>query len=220
PGMAWNNAMQISATLKKKAERSRLVAIDVESGKIAWEAGDSGSSESQGPHGPKELLDHAFLGPPLPLAGKLYVLAEKAKALKLMCLDAAKGELIWSQTLANVQNELLAEVQRRVQAVHLAYGEGILVCPTNAGAILGVDLLSHSLVWAYPYREKSPDQPANPAFPMRGRRFAIQQMGGGMDGLPKTTDYWKYSSPIIQDGKVVFTAWDGSSIHCLNLHDG
>ena len=48
----------------------------------------------------------SFLGPPLPLGGKLYVLAEKAKDSNLLCLDAAKGDLLWKQRLATVQNPL------------------------------------------------------------------------------------------------------------------
>ena len=53
---------------------------------------------------------------------------------------------------------------RRTQATHLAFGEGILVIPTNAGAVFGVDLLSNSLVWAYPYRERD----VTPAVPAGG----------------------------------------------------
>src|SRR5262249_7653168 len=37
--------------------------------------------------------------------------------------------------------------------------------------------------------------------------------------LLKPTE-WKTSAPIISEGKVVFTAPDSSSIHCLNLQDG
>src|SRR5262249_38582804 len=31
---------------------------------------------------------------------------------------------------------------------------------------------------------------------------------------------WKVTAPAVQDGKVVFTAPDGSGIHCLDLRDG
>ena len=47
-----------------------------------------------------------------------------------------------------------------MQAAHLAYADGILVCPTNAGVVLGVDLLSHSLVWAHSYRDGNSSRPA------------------------------------------------------------
>jgi len=44
---------------------------------------------------------------------------------------------------------------RRAHAAPLAYGEGILVCPTNAGAVFGVDFLTHRLLWAYAYRDRA-----------------------------------------------------------------
>jgi outer membrane protein assembly factor BamB len=138
-----------------------------------------------------------------------------------VCLDAANGEPTWTQTLATARDRLLLDISRRVQAVHLAYGEGILVCPTNAGAILGVDLLSRSLVWAFPYREKTPE--SFPGIVPAGRRLAPGAFAIGLDpfnNLQKLGGDWKMSAPIIQDGKVVFTAPDGGAIHCLNLRDG
>jgi outer membrane protein assembly factor BamB len=223
PGVAlnMNNGGSMNAKLKNLVERSRLVAMDLSSEqlKIVWERGDHDKD-------PSELKDNVFLGPPLPLGGKLYVLSEKNRELRLNCLDAPKGELLWSQTLAHARDPIQQDVSRRIQAVHLAYGEGILVCPTNAGAILGVDLLSHSLVWAFPYRERSPD-PApmiGGAFPPRpGRRFMAQPFPGQdiLSTVQKSSSDWKFSAPIIHDGKVVFTGWEpGSSIHCLNLRDG
>ena len=58
------------------------------------------------------------------------------------------------QTLGMTQDKMQNDASRRSKAAHLAYGEGMLVCPTNAGAIFGVNLLENSLVWAYPYRDK------------------------------------------------------------------
>jgi hypothetical protein len=149
-------------------------------------------------------------------------LTEKNSELRLVCVDAVNGEPTWMQRLATARDRLLLDVSRRVQAVHLAYGEGILVCPTNAGAILGVDLLSRSLVWAFPYREKTPDTfPRLGVPPVRGRM--LPGMGLPLDvygSLQRLGGDWKMSAPVIQDGKVVFTAPDGGAIHCLNLRDG
>ncbi len=107
-----------------------------------------------------------------------------------------------------------------MQAAHLAYADGVLVCPTNAGVILGVDLLSHSLVWAHSYRDPA-QQPISDEmqFP-RGGRFRGGFIAGG--GMPLSQDRWRPSPPIIQNGKVVFTAFDGDggALHCLNLRDG
>jgi outer membrane protein assembly factor BamB len=188
--------------LQEAVYQSRLQAFDLATGKFLWELG--------GPEG-GELSETYFLGPPLPLAGKLYLLAEKASELRLLCLDAQKGDLTWAQPLANVRDRLLLDVGRRIRGVSLAYGEGILVCPTQAGAVLGVDLLSHSLVWEYSYREESPAQEPNHRFP-RGAMWM------NMNQSLKTE--WKASAPVIAQGKVVFTAPDGNSINCLNLRDG
>jgi outer membrane protein assembly factor BamB len=218
-------AVPMSGPLYALAQRSRLLAFDLESGKLVWEHGDPGTLDK--PMDKSDLAGSYFLGPPLPLGGKLYVLTEKNAELRLVCLNAANGEPTWTQTLATARDRLLLDVSRRVQAVHLAYGEGILVCPTNAGAILGVDLLSHSLVWAFPYREKSPDPSPAPTMPGfgGGRRGRLPPGVAAMaiDGyanLQKLNGDWKLSAPVIQDGKVVFTAPDGGAIHCLNLRDG
>ncbi|MGH7170133.1 MAG: PQQ-binding-like beta-propeller repeat protein, partial [Gemmataceae bacterium] len=114
-----------------------------------------------------------------------------------------------------MQNEAL----RRTWAAHLAYGEGILVCPTNTGAIFGVNLLENSLVWAYPYREKS-DAPPQPMVNQFGR-FRGRVVPGGIAQYSVTQqNQWKVSAPIISDGKIVFTAPDARSLHCINLRDG
>ncbi len=159
-----------------------------------------------------------FLGPPLPIGGKLYVLTEKNAELRLLCLDAAKGDLIWAQTLATVRDRLTTDVKRRIQAVQLAYGEGALICPTNAGVVIAVDPLTRGFLWAYPYQEKTPEAPVPSHQPMmrRGRGFPMD-FTAGLQGL---SGGWKLSAPVIADGKVVFTAPDGGAVHCLNLSTG
>src|SRR5262249_22953201 len=195
--------------LNELVERSLLRAYDLDNGKLMWEVG--------GDKGPKELLNCHFLGAPLPLGGKLYVLLEHNGELRLACLDPPRDEknpspgLMWMQTLATVQVKLAQDPGRRIQAANLSYGDGILVCPTNAGAVLGVDLLAHPLVWAYPYRE------GEQVTEMRGHR----NFGGTVRmAMPVKAPEWKASAPIVQDGRVLFTAPDASSIHCLRLRDG
>jgi outer membrane protein assembly factor BamB len=195
--------------LQDAVSHSHLQAFELATGKLQWELGGR-SPDTQG-----ELSDCYFLGPPLPLGGKLYVLIEKNSELRLVCLDAQKGDINWTQPLANVRDRLLLDVGRRMRGVNPAYGGGMLVCPTNAGAILGVDLLTHSLVWAYSYRDEGPSQEA-PNIIMPGRRPAWNNF---MLNHNLNSD-WKASAPIIQDGKVVFTPPDGNAVYCLSLRDG
>jgi outer membrane protein assembly factor BamB len=218
--MAFDDAMH----------HNRLQAFDLESGKLVWELGDRGSgsagSDRELPD-KNEFQESFFLGAPLPLGDKLYVMNEKNGELRLICLDSTKdpsqGEslIVWTQILATVRDKLVTDVARRTQAAHLSYGEGILVCPTNAGAILGVDLLTHSLIWAHSYRKTPANEANNAAAPMGvfNRRMAMMGMAGPGGRQPSETD-WKVTAPVIQDGKVVYTPSDGNSLLCLNLRDG
>lgn len=190
--------------------QNSLHAYDLKTGKFTWRLGDPLSKAAD------PFRNTCFLGAPLPVGGKLYVLNEKAgdlsgeADLRLLCLDPRTGNLISEQNLGTVQQQsrFNYDMNRRTNAVHLAYGEGILVCPTHAGQVIGVDLMSRSLAWAYPYRERGMNQQ-----PI-GQPFQPQP------NLPPTQPNWKSSPPVIQDGKVIFTAPDANSVHCINLRDG
>ncbi len=217
----WNNAgLNLGPQLTRWLYHNKLVAHDLVTGKLLWEIGTSEAND--------DFANMFFLGPPLPLGEKLYALVEANQEIRLLCLDARvldklaeahnpvfKNAIVWSQTLCLVEKRLLDEAVRRTQAAALAYGDGVLVCPTNAGVILGVDLLTRSLVWAQSYQEtKEGDAPPVAPFPQgRGR-------GGIYQNLSINLSSWAPSAPIIRDGKVVFTAPDGQSVHCLNLRDG
>lgn len=210
----WGAPAPQFGPLSAVVHQSRLTAIDLESGKVMWEVG--GDREAS------LLKGSYFLGPPLPLGGKLYVLTEHNAELRLVCLDPPRDDrsqpaIVWTQTLATARNKLLLDVGRRIQAVHLAYGEGILVCPTNAGAVLGIDLLSHSLVWAHSYREGQPAATTQGLNANQKQLLAIRAVPPTRS-LSKTG--WKNSAPVIADGKVLLAPPDGSALHCLNLHDG
>lgn len=189
----------------------KLQAYDLVTGKLRWEIGA---------HAEKgDLVDTFFLGPPLPISGKLYALTEKQQELRLATLDPATGKLLAMQTLVTTRDKLEQDIGRRTQAAHLSFGEGILVCPTNAGALLGVDLLTSSLVWAYMYRDKAEgtEPPATGGAGMPGR---IQLGVRNRVANPIQNNQWKVTAPVILDGKVIFTAPDARAVHCVNLRDG
>jgi outer membrane protein assembly factor BamB len=189
------------------ALHSRLLAADLHTGKVVW---DVGGPEKEG--GP--LADNFFLGPPLPYRGKLYVLTEKSQELRLVCLEPGRGEVVWSQLLAITRNRMILDGGRRLHAAPLACADGILVCPTNAGAVLGFDLLTHRMLWTYVYREEPPAPKFEPQ-PWRGRRRII-----GPTTPPNLDPVWQVTAPIIHEGKVLVTAPDEGSLSCLDLRDG
>jgi len=176
----------ITGTLSELIAQNSLQAYQLKTGKLEWRQGDP----SLGGH---------WLGAPLPLGGTLYALNERDGQLRLVSLDPAKGGKVLSQhLLATVQDTVAASPLRCTQPVHLAYSDGVLICPTNAGAILAVDLLTESLLWVYTYREG---------------RSGPQ---GGVNLRPE----WHNTAPVIAGGKVVFTAAGEGSVHCLDLRDG
>src|SRR5262249_55726327 len=78
-----------------------------------------------------------------------------------------------------------------------------------------------SLVWSYPYREQMP-----PAMPFQAQQFpggfgpGFGRPGSNMPMGNATLSNWHAAPPAIVDGKVVFTAPDANSVHCINLRDG
>src|SRR5262249_39804488 len=96
-------AVTVAGGRNELVQRSLLRAYDLDNGKLLWEAG--------GERGPQELRDSYFLGAPLPLGGKLYVLAEQNGELRLVCLDPPRDDrspptIVWTQTLATMQVKL------------------------------------------------------------------------------------------------------------------
>jgi outer membrane protein assembly factor BamB len=195
--------------LTEAVYQSRLVAFDLQSGKALWTAGrkdDKQAGALKGVH---------FLGAPLPLGGKLYAVVEKEQALTLACLDAANGRLLWFQTLATPKRNLLLDGARRTWGAHPAHSEGVLVCPTNAGAVVAVDLASRGLLWAHSYR----DEPPQPMPVMGKGKFRPWNMPQPAPRFGLESK-WKFAAPIIAQGKVLLAAPDGSTLDCLDLWTG
>jgi outer membrane protein assembly factor BamB/tetratricopeptide (TPR) repeat protein len=217
----WNTP-QVSDKIKPFIMGNSLQAFELETGKIAFRLG--GSEQGKG----DLFADSHFLGVPLAVGGKLYVLNEKNDGqLRLFTIDVRvetkpDGAKYTPVVIPPVQvlgtvadhHKVTHDIARRTTTVHLAYGEGVLVCPTNAGELLGVDLMSRTLAWAYPYRQSAPQ---NGSLIQNNPQMGFQPPNTYM---ALTYTNWKVSPPVIQDGKVVFTAPDSIAVHCINLRDG
>lgn len=123
-----------------------LVALELASeGKLRWRLG-SGADEVS------TLADAFFLGPPLPLDGRLYVMAEIAGDINLCCLEPNTGEELWRQQLVAVETGGIdADPIRRVAGAMPTFHEGLLICPTGAGATVAIDLADRTLRWGVNY---------------------------------------------------------------------
>ncbi|MCC9657318.1 PQQ-binding-like beta-propeller repeat protein [Rhodopirellula sp. JC737] len=119
-----------------------LVALNLEEeGKLWWRLGKSEST-------PSPLAEAFFLGPPLPFRGDLYVMAEMAGEVVLLCLDPDDGAIQWQQVLVAVDSGgVRTDPVRRVAGAMPTYHEGMLICPTGAGATVAVNLIDRTIRW-------------------------------------------------------------------------
>jgi outer membrane protein assembly factor BamB/tetratricopeptide (TPR) repeat protein len=173
-------------------------------GKLLWSLG--------GPHDADPEMQKAFfLGPPLPLDGRLYQLAEVEDEVRLLVLDAATGKKLWQQQLAVIGQSAEYERRRRIGGISPSYAHGVLVCPTGVGALVAVDLTSRNLRWGYAYGEATTGvgRRRNPAW--------HQQM---LSRSPRSEQIWADACAVIADGKVLVTPTESDQLHCMTLEEG
>ena len=183
---------------------NRLVSLDLKTqGSLQWIVGGvDGEDEPR-------LAGAFFLGPPLPLNGQLYVLAEVKGEISLVVLDATNGQLSWSQQLAHVDTRTITrDSTRRLAGATPSYSDGVLVCPTSAGAVVAVDISTHFLLWGYRYKQATP---VNPRFGFRPSTLNSKKRNG---------ERWADASVTIFQGKVLVTPVEGDNLYCLDLLTG
>ena len=198
------SAINIRTHVATKHRPNHLVALELETeGKTIWaQGGEEGDLA--------ELADAFFLGPPLPIDDQLYVVAELKDELRLLVLDAATGQLAWSQQLGQVESPSpygLRNEQRDLGGSCLAYADGILVCPTTSGRVVAVDTQRRWLLWHYSYQSNAGVH----------RSASFRNRGAQSDVVGQQ---WADGTPIIAKGHVVVTPTDSTDLHCLDLLTG
>jgi tetratricopeptide (TPR) repeat protein len=207
--------LQYGYELSDAVAASRLQAFEAAVGKLKWEVGGKSREGAK----KNELADSHFLGAPLPLHRELYVVLERDRSpvpdavflaapqltaredlrdtreVRLAVLHPRTGDLVSIRTLFT-HCRPLRDSARRSQAVHLAYGCGVLVCCAHTGTVVGVDPLRDGVLWSFTYRDPS-DGPDSAEF-----------------------DRWKGAGPIIAHGRVVLAAADSPALHCLDARSG
>ncbi|REJ87912.1 MAG: hypothetical protein DWQ34_23535 [Planctomycetota bacterium] len=179
---------------------NRLVAVHLldatgrTGDRIAWTCGDEPSSDRR-----------YFLGPPLPYAGALYVLAECADEIRLLSLDAGDGSVQWEQPISMVDRSIGPHSQRSRLACCPTAADGVIVCPTQLGTLVGVDSTSGSLRWVYSYSDRS-----GPSQPWRGPRAKWRECG--------KAEF--INLPLIAGGRIVLLASQSDCVHCIDLLTG
>ena len=223
----------------ERAGHSTLHSLDLVTGKREWELGGPPPRPGAGPAARPDAepadavaaFENAFvLGPPVSVEGLLYALVERAGAVRLVCLDPARPAphpaernrsvptLVWSQLIGEAAVPLRADPGRRTQAAYLTYSNGVMLCPTNCGVLVAVDLDARGLLWARYYGAPAPEPGVENGLgaPGVGRRRNFN----GEPPAPVPTERWRAAAPMIQGERVVFAAHDSDQLQCLNLRTG
>jgi outer membrane protein assembly factor BamB len=182
---------------------NQLAAYDIRTeGKLLWEL-DGG--RTKGP-----LAGAFFLGPPLAIDNTLFVMAEIRSAVYLIALDPPTGNIRWQQQLVGLELGITLDPKRRLVGTTPSYAEGILICPTSAGAVIAIDVVKREFAWVYRYRRETQS-------PAEIRNIWQPQIHAQM---PRANDNWLDSTAIIADGRVLVTPPESGDLHCLDLRTG
>ena len=178
-----------------------LVALELASeGMIKWFQG-----ASSGPDAP--LANAFFLGPPLPIEGRLYTMCELAGDIFLVCLEPKTGKEIWRQQLVSVESGTISRDRiRRVAGAMLSYQDGCLICPTGAAAMVVVNLGDRTLRWGVDYQRNS------------SQLQAVQSRG--KLGNQQLLQRWFTGAAIISDLSVLLTPVESDRLLGFNLLTG
>jgi outer membrane protein assembly factor BamB len=223
PPNGENALRRMAAGLQKSG--NALSAYDVSAkGALRWRLSGAGTAEA----GPSQPW---YMGAPLTIGDQLFVLVEEKGEVRLDVLDAASGNTIWSQPLASLDEDQLADrpdaQSRRLSGLSPSFAEGVLICPTGAGAVVAVDLATRTLLWAYNYPLPPPGagqvlrngvriQIGGGMVVGRGVMVNGQFIGGGM----AAPSGWRDAVPILAGGRVILTPTESDKLHCLDLRSG
>ncbi|MEX0728715.1 MAG: PQQ-binding-like beta-propeller repeat protein [Planctomycetaceae bacterium] len=189
---------------------NRLLAFDIRSGKLRWEAGD-GRSEVELP-----LAGLTFLGPPLAVDGRLYCLVLDGSEQLLVVLDARTGGLEWELSLTATYQFPAGAVMTPLDGLSPTLSQGVLICPSGLGAVTAVDLVRRELLWSFLDETAMSFDRLQAADPRFVRAFPPAAMQ-----LPwRTAAYWLDGLAVVEEGRVLLTIPGSQQLSCISLADG
>jgi outer membrane protein assembly factor BamB len=215
---------QIPVKVKEYVLGNSLQAFELATGKTKWKAGNDPENDR---HKPDDFTYSHFLGAPLDVEDKLYVLNEKNKnekgargeaELRLVCIDPKKVDNLFRPkliqavlSLGKVPEHLRITHNpvRRISSVELVHQDGVLVCPTNAGKVFGVDLKKMAVRWTYVYKKDEKKKPAKDEIPVIDHQAPIE-----------LNREWRTPGIFLHQDRLVFAAPDEGSLHCIGIKDG
>lgn len=202
-----------------------LVAYDLRTGKAVWELG--GPPDVAG----TKLAGAYFLGPPLPLGGRVYAVALFEEQTCLFELAANTGQVLSQLPLSSpgpaepitqpagllARGIALKEGwPEQLPCRMAAYADGILVCPTAREQYVAVDLLGRRIRWIYEAAQEEQED-----LSWLGRFVAVPApIRRAYTAWKQQNDRWLEAGIFIGEGHVVLSVPGSNKLICLRLEDG
>ena len=168
----------------------------------------------------KTLKETWFLGAPLPLQGRLYVIGETDGVLHLFVLESSTGRLVAKQAFSHASSSITANFARRTYPLFPSASGGLLICPASNGLVAALDATTLSPVWCYTYAPI-------PAVNVANRRIQNQRMNNPTMNVSETSlqglfaeSGWQVPRIIIDGQRVLVAPPDRAALYCLDLLSG
>jgi len=172
----------------------------------------------------KVFFETTFLGAPLPLQGRLYVIGETDGLVQLFVLEPQTGRLIVRQPFAHVGDSSAIDI-RRTYPLFPSAAEGIVVCGTGSGVIAALDATTLTPIWCYTYSPATrPVEPnrRNAMNLMRQRQLPLFHRTQNEDAIKHifAESGWQVPSMMIDGQRVLVAPPDRPTLFCLDLVTG
>ena len=181
----------------------RLFAYDAETGQELWN--HAPAPDWDGESG--DFLERmSVAGPPVISASRVLVPVHRMYGrieFYVACYDLVTGEVLWATQLVSGQRELnmFARAEREFSAPPVRVEGDRVVVLTQLGAIASLDLFSGEILWETLYDQITPPQRSH---------FQAQRL----------RNLWRNAPPVVADGVVVATPFDGRDLLGLDLETG
>lgn len=218
-----NFSMMMGADPSSAASSNFIRAYDAESGLFLWEIG--GQNRDPDPlrqMAPNLLAGMNFLGAPLVLGDRMYVLAENNDGILLLRIGKPQPEaglpnpqVLASQLLTIPDRSVTEHPLRGLSGLIPSFAQGLLICPLCDDRIVAVSAEDLSIRWIFRYRGI----------------LKQQEIGGNAMVLPGSFDAqqsrqvdfesrWADFLPRIAGDRVFVTPRDSDQLYCLDLQTG
>lgn len=195
----------------------QLLALDAATGTELWRR--PAELPHRDPARPKfsgrirdPLPEVFFFGPPRPLGNSLYAIGQKEREIRLFVLSPETGKTEWSLPLVATELPLMKDRPRRRLALPVVCQNGLLLCPTGAGALAAVDLHSRSCRWIFRYPRNDIPKLSPGAIPAGNPNTHAS--------LDRWWTGWRDVGLIVDGETVLLASPESSHLHAVSLKTG